>query len=90
MDAKKMPAFHVYFSAIAVVTLQNPTLLVEFYAPWCGHCKKLAPEYVAAASELAKDQLKIAKVKLGPRGQAEGRACCVMVDIDEAVPLFRI
>eukprot|EP00742_Colponemidia_sp_Colp-10_P003020 GILJ01003222.1.p1 GENE.GILJ01003222.1~~GILJ01003222.1.p1 ORF type:complete len:506 (-),score=101.83 GILJ01003222.1:92-1516(-) len=55
--------------------VMNPkkNVLVEFYAPWCGFCKKLAPEYEAVGLTFSKDaEIVVAKIDVTKeRGPAE-------------------
>lgn len=47
-----------------VVLKSGKPALVEFFAPWCGHCRNLAPVYeeLAQAFAHAEDKVTVAKV----------------------------
>jgi len=43
---------------------QYKYMMLEFYAPWCGHCQALEPEYSKAAEEISAESKEVALARL--------------------------
>jgi len=57
-----------------IVLDNNKHVLVEFYAPWCGHCKKLAPTWEKLANVFKnEDEVVIANIDADKYGDVGSR-----------------
>ncbi|MFH1030098.1 MAG: thioredoxin [bacterium] len=55
------------------VLKNNDTVLVDFWAPWCGPCRTMAPIIENLANEMKGKKVKIGKVNVDEHAELAGK-----------------
>lgn len=80
-----MAAMNVNKAQLAQLMAGDKPVLVDYWAPWCGHCRRLGPAYEQTAAEYA-GRLAVVKVNID---EEQELAAAAQVDVIPTLVLYR-